>query len=1704
MAKERQFGEQSRRKKAIRREHLSKRRMVLESLEDRRLMTVNPDAFGWFYPPIGNETAKFSPGLVSKSEYATRSAAQYGPAATAANLGSGENNAPFSTTELEPNNLRSQAQLVPLGTAPGNSSVVTVSGQVFTNIARNSFDEDYFAADLRAGDIIEVALNGPTGSSGWDVSLADSRGSELIGSTINNSTGLPLSSPLSGTLGLVTFSTVIPSNGRYFIRVGDGNSAYTLRMRAFRNSIEAEPIGTKQIVFLDFDGATFNAGVLGVPRTVRLPSMMDTLAPLGFTANQENEIIDKIITKVREDFFGSLPSTGGNGYFSADGRPGAFDLEIRNSRDHADPWGLPNVSRVIIGGSSVEFPIPVLGIAESVDIGNFSRTETALVLPGNFFYPLTATPAFLAANDPRFIPRSPSSSLIDIFTSGVALTISHETGHYYGMRHQSATNAVITTMDQGGVQPESIITYGVGTDGVFGTVDDVDIDFGRDTFDIAEGLTGAENQAFSMAYTLGTGTVGSTITGITFNDRNRNGRQDAGDEGLAGWTVFADINGNNVFDSGDTSTQSLANGTYSLSVPNGTFNIRPVVQPNWVIASPAAGFARVASGGTANFGLNLPSPVATGYKWLDTSGDGVRDAGEPGLAGVYMYLDLDGDDRPDLGEPSAITNADGSYILTPPGPGNFTIREVVEAGFVQTYPPAGEHTVSYNGSTPLRGFDFGNVESSDWGDAPSPYPTTRAANGASHGATPGLRLGTNFDSDSDGRPSANADGDDTNGLLNSSGVVIDDEDGVIVLAPIVRGDNSNVIQVTVTNTIGAASYIQGWIDFNGNGSWSDAGEQIATNVLAVSGANNITFATPSSAVGRTFARFRLSQDQNLAPTGKSKSGEVEDYVFDIVNGPRVLLQPDTFTVARNSTLNRLDVLANDFQIQNDPWTITNAGVASNNGRIIIAADGKSLSYSPALAFVGRDEFTYTARSLSGRVESTTVVVNVSLQFNNPVAVDDSFDVPTNSIGFPLSVLANDVEGQGGALIVSSVTNPDKGGSVSIGSGGQSIRYTPRRGFGGTEQFSYTATDATGKTSTAIITVHTVQGDRADDEVEFSFQFLNANNEPITEIRQGSLFKVVVFVDDLRPEKAAIEVPPRNVTDPGVYSAYLDVLYSTGLVTPNAPKQGSTRDFAVTFVAPYQTGISGSAATPGLINELGAFIGSVTSFNEPNKLPVAILEFTASSAGIAEFVGDPADDIPNSEVTFYNTPTTRVLNEQIRFGRATLEVVPSGVNFPFAVDDSRFNVAAGSPYNVDVLTNDVTGTQPPIRISSITQPANGQTTINNNNTPNNFADDTITYVSVSNYAGLDQFKYTITDDRGFISTATVTLHVGAGASDDFIQLRLNATDLSGTPIDQIVVGQQFQLRGYVEDLRTGALKPGVFAAFQDILYDTRLVSVNPSATDPFFQVAYANAYNNGKSGDIRIPGVINEIGSVQSDTSNPTGLGEKLQFIVTLTARNTGRANFLGDPADIKPFHDSLVFEPTTPLTTDQIRYLSDSIQIVATSGGSGSSGGEGNTNRMNAYDVNNDGFVSPIDVLILVNSMNTGSSGLLPTGAISANGESGTVKYFLDVNADNYLSPLDALMVINHLNDRNIGGAEGEAAPLVGSVSTNNFKVEKVEVPFLKKRASSSDELVYGPLPTSDDFAASRFMDEFLLSEDDEEEEADYLDGIAGDVFKNS
>src|SRR4029078_2835220 len=167
-----------------------------------------------------------------------------------------------------------------------------------------------------------------------------------------------------------------------------------------------------------------------------------------------------------------------------------------------------------------------------------------------------------------------------------------------------------------------------------------------------------------------------------------NGARDAGEPGLLGWaiTAYVDVNGNGTKDAGDTTvaatTTTNAPGVYSLSLVPGKYIVCETQQSGWIQSFPAGTACGASSGGWGitltsgqlddlnDFG-NYRNATKSGVKFNDLDGDGVKDAGEPGLAGwtINAYVDANGNGTRDTGENtianSALTGAGGAAPTTP-------------------------------------------------------------------------------------------------------------------------------------------------------------------------------------------------------------------------------------------------------------------------------------------------------------------------------------------------------------------------------------------------------------------------------------------------------------------------------------------------------------------------------------------------------------------------------------------------------------------------------------------------------------------------------------------------------------------------------------------------------------------------------------------------------------------------------------------------------------------------------------------------------------------------------------------------------------------------------------------------------------------------------------------------------------------------------
>jgi hypothetical protein len=205
------------------------------------------------------------------------------------------------------------------------------------------------------------------------------------------------------------------------------------------------------------------------------------------------------------------------------------------------------------------------------------------------------------------------------------------------------------------------------------------------------------------------------VGNFVWDDLDQDGRQDAGEPGLAGVTV-------QLWNSAKTNlihqTTTNSNGNYTLVAPTpGNYRVR-VLLPNPSLdqfspkdyndgaASPDLRDSDINPSGT-NFGFtdiyvfgsNLisittidagiivyrpptptrtPTPINVGnFIWHDLDADGVQDAGEYGLTGIQVQLwnsaktqliDTD------------FTNSSGIYRLVAPTPGNYRVRVLLPAG----------------------------------------------------------------------------------------------------------------------------------------------------------------------------------------------------------------------------------------------------------------------------------------------------------------------------------------------------------------------------------------------------------------------------------------------------------------------------------------------------------------------------------------------------------------------------------------------------------------------------------------------------------------------------------------------------------------------------------------------------------------------------------------------------------------------------------------------------------------------------------------------------------------------------------------------------------------------------------------------------------------------------------------------------------------
>ena len=773
----------------------------------------------------------------------------------------------------------------------------------------------------------------------------------------------------------------------------------------------------------------------------------------------------------------------------------------------------------------------------------------------------------------------------------------------------------------------------------------------------------------------------SHILGAAYLDGDGDGGRQPVDSPAVGFVVFLDDNGNGARDTGESFTITDAAGGFDLLTVGGVRNVRIEVPLGYYPTDPPSGVRQVFvpnNGGTVSgvvLGLSGAKGVILGRKILDNSGDGIfqESQGDHFVQGEFIFVDLDNDGRAGLGEPGAQTDANGNFFIGDVPIGRHSLREVLRPGFGITAPATADGSYSFN-MTPgavLTGYDFWNSPAADFGDAPDSYKTLRASNGPVHGYLKGFGLGTRVDADGDGQPSAFAGGDDS--------TFTDDEDGVVFQNFPSAG---RVFNFTVTVMVPGATrpgYLNAWMDLNRDGDFLDGGEKIIGGRLLGTGTYAFSVNIPSTApVGLTFLRFRYGTAMNLGFAGPSFAGEVEDHSISILGGAPIA-RPDAVTVGELSKNNKIDVLANDLRSASGTLAIDASRLPATSvrgGKIRLDDNGtpgiKSDDFIryDAAPFTGTstaqtysDSFVYTVTDGTSR-DSATVSITIRRLSTRPTAIDDTVTA-SNTGTTNLWITGNDIRGTDAGKPLTKVSLFSFDSQVKTESGqvigtltrntngtptdltDDMVIFKPAIGASGkTGQFTYTdrnpnvnspAPDPT-KDRRATVTVQ-VRGDNvvdANDIIKLSVGVRATNIDgSISSVTppvlvQGQKYWVGIFADDLRSAFDFQNNPGVNAN--GALSVYLDLLFNKNYVSPVRVASGNgLSSLNIRYIGAYntnKTGLSGDAATAGVVNELGV-TSAAPGAPGPSNQAVFFVQFVANAvtpgtSGLRLWSTDPAD------------------------------------------------------------------------------------------------------------------------------------------------------------------------------------------------------------------------------------------------------------------------------------------------------------------------------------------------------------------------------------------------------------------------------------------------------------------------------------------------
>ncbi len=195
-----------------------------------------------------------------------------------------------------------------------------------------------------------------------------------------------------------------------------------------------------------------------------------------------------------------------------------------------------------------------------------------------------------------------------------------------------------------------------------------------------------------------------SIEGTKFNDLNGNAVKDKNDPGIPGWSIsLKDPSGKLIAE-----TFTDKSGRYIFkNLPPGEFVVAESAKAGWVQTAPKGGSYKVILKGKPESGKDFANHgilSISGTVFNDVNRNTRKEGAELGLVGWTIQIE----------EPSGkvvgrnATTAGGAYKFMNLPPGNYTLREIVQAGWEQNAPVSRAYVVNLSRQN-ISGKDFGNI-----------------------------------------------------------------------------------------------------------------------------------------------------------------------------------------------------------------------------------------------------------------------------------------------------------------------------------------------------------------------------------------------------------------------------------------------------------------------------------------------------------------------------------------------------------------------------------------------------------------------------------------------------------------------------------------------------------------------------------------------------------------------------------------------------------------------------------------------------------------------------------------------------------------------------------------------------------------------------------------------------------------------------------